>query len=196
MSRTVPVLHEIEVNITRLLGASLTLLAKTSLFLHQPLPPVSMTELCEAIYVLEGQNRALILNGALGGEVMLVMQRNAGRITQLAVLVRVIQHLERACELLSDEERALVVRLLGPSADSVFLLGTRLLAALLETPLPAPLPHEKFTWELVMVDGAFQVAREELTRTAVFSRSGRRYARATLWALQVARDAFLIVGSR
>lgn len=196
MPQTVPVLYEIEVNIARLLGASLTLLASTTLFVHQPLPPVSAPDLIEAVHSLEGQNRALILDGSLGEEVMLTMKRNADRILQIGVLGRVSQHIERSMELLADEERVAVTRLLGPAADAVFLLGTRLLGVLLETPRTQSVALDAFHWELMMVDGAFQAGRDELSQTRVLGSRGRRTARSLLWALQVARDAFLIVGSR
>lgn len=196
MPQTVPVLYEIEINITRLLGASLTLLADTALFVRQPLPVVSPEELADAVRDLEGRNRSLVLDGSLGEDVMLTMQRNATRILQLGVLGRVRQHLQRSMELLSEEERLVIIRLLGPAADSIFLLGTRLLAALIEPPVAEPIRLDTFTWEMLMVDGAFQIAREELTRNRALGREGRRAARATLWALQVARDAFLVIGSR
>ena len=196
MPQTVPILYEIEVNITRLLGASLTVLADTALFVRQPLPSISPEAFADSVRALEGRNRSLVLDGSLGEDVMLIMQRNATRILQLGVLVRVRQHLERSMELLPDEERVVIIRLLGPAADSIFLLGTRLLAALIEPPISDPIRLDVFTWETLMVDGTFQIAREELTRNRSLGREGRRAARATLWALQVARDAFLVIGSR
>ncbi|WP_394796209.1 hypothetical protein [Armatimonas sp.] len=196
MQQTAPVLHEIEVNVTRLLGAGLTLMAQTPFFVHQPLPSVSMEEFADALNDLEGRNRSIILDASLGEDALLAMHRNATRITQLGVLRRVVRHLERSVALLSEGERILVVRFLGPSADSIFLLGTRILAYLLNQDSEEKLPIEHFTWELLMVDGALQAAQEEIHTTRQLGSNGRRYARATLWSFQVARDALLIIGSR
>jgi hypothetical protein len=195
MTQTIPVLNEIEVNITRLLGAVLTLMAKTPFFMKQPLPEVSNEEFVEAVSRVEGQNCALILNGSFPEAMMLVMQRNMGRITQLGVLRRVVSHLERSATLLSPEEQVLVVRFLGPAADAIFLLGMRILAYLLDPQQTETITAETFPWELLMVEGALKAAQEEIAATRTLSPSGRRYARATLWAFLVARDAMLTVGS-
>lgn len=196
MPQTVPALYEIEVNITRLLGASLSLLAHTALFLPQPVPEISLEELAEATQALEGHNRALILDATLDSEAMLAMQRNATRITHLAVLWRVAHHIERSGELLPEAEFKQILHILGPTADALFLLGTRIVALLLEAPYPERFPLEAFHWDLILVDGAFRAAHDALAQNRTLSRSGRRHARASLWALQVMRDALLIVASR
>ena len=196
MTKTIPVLYEIEVNITRLLGAALTLLAGTPLFTKQSLPEVTTEAYFEAVYRVEGQNRALILNSSLSEDVMLVMQRNTLRVMQLAVLGRIAQHLERSRDLLAPEECVLVTQFLGPAADSVFLLGTRILEYLLNPKKTESLTVAHLPWEQVMVDGALQAARAEIAATRTLSPLARRYSRSTLWAFQVACDAMLIVGSR
>jgi hypothetical protein len=196
MTKTIPVLHEIEVNITRLLGAALTLLAGTPLFMKQSLPEVTPEAFFEAVYLVEGQNRALILNSALPEGAMLVMQRNTQRVMQLAVLGRVAQHLERSSDLLAPEECAIVAQFLGPVADSVFLLGTRILEYLLNPEKTESLTLAQLPWEQVMVEGGLQAARAEIAATRTLSPLARRYSRSTLWAFQVACDAMLTVGSR
>jgi hypothetical protein len=196
MPQTAPVLHEIEVNIARLLGAALTLMAQTPFFLHQPLPTVSAEEFTEALSGLEVRNHSVVLNASLGEGALKIMQHNASRITQLRVLWRVVGHLALSKELLQDAERERVVGLLGPTADAIFLLGTRILSYRMEQDSPEVPLMEYLTWELLMVEGTLQSAQEQLGITQQLSRDGRRYTRATLWAFQVARDALLIVGSR
>ena len=196
MPQTVPALNEIEVNITRLLGAALTLMARTPLFLQPFLPEVSLDEYQEALGILEAQNRSLILNASLPAESMLEMQRNSSRITQLSVLSRIVRHLERSTELLAPGERALVIRFLGPAADAIFLLGTRILSHLLDPAKTETLTTEMLPWELMMVDGALKSAQGEIAATTTLSPMGRRCARSALWSFLIARDALLTVGSR
>lgn len=196
MQQTAPVLHEIEASIARLLGAGLTLMAQTPFFNHPPLPELSTEEFADALVLLEGRNRSIILDASLGEDALMTMHRNASRITQLGVLRRVVRHLDRSVGFLLDGERAIVVRFLGPTADSIQLLGTRILEHLQDRKRTDKLLLEHFTWELLMVDGALQAAQDEIRATRQLSSNGRRYARATLWSFQVMRDALLIIGSR
>jgi hypothetical protein len=196
MNQTASILHELEGNLTRLLGAALALMAKTPFFMQPSLPAVSLAEFTEAVGRVEGQNRALILNGTFANETMHVMHNNIARITQLGVLGRVVKHLECSTFVLIPEEQALVVRFLGPASDSLFILGTRIVSSLLDPSiLPTNSAERPFSWEQLMVDGALQSAREEIAATGTLSRTARRYARSTLWMFQVARDAMLTAGN-
>ena len=190
---THPALMDVEDNLIRLLGAGLALMARTSFFLDKSVPYITYPRFSEATVELEAHNRALFLDPTVTDAMTILVKRNMPRISQISVIGRVGLHLERLDLLVSNAvEREWIINCLGPSADSIFLLGTRAMNLLRETDSTKPLrAEESLHWELLMVQGSLQAAREEFNRTGVLSRGGRRYVRATLWSFQVAQDALM-----
>lgn len=190
---THPALVSMEENLVRLLGAGLALIAQTPFFLDQTAPRITYAKFTEAAVELEARNRALFLDPTVTEEMTALVRRNMTLISQVSVIGRIGLHLERLDLLVENPvERRWIVSCLGPSADSVFLLGTRIVTLLNEADSLQALPAaEALHWEILMVEGSLQAALEELEQTGVLSRTGRRYTRATLWAFQVARDSLL-----
>lgn len=190
-----PTLVEVERSLVRLLAASMTLMARSSFFVDESLPSMTFPQLMEATAELESRNIALFLDPTLSEAMNQTVRQNMERICHVSVVGRVGLHMQRLEVLVGNAtEQRWIVSCLGPSADALFMMGTRILNALtcpgLESPEAA---KEALHWESIMLEGSLHAAKEEIHQTGVLSRPGRRYAKATLWAFQVARDALLAV---
>lgn len=192
---THPALMDVEDNLVRLLGAAMALMGCTPFFLDQSGPKITYAKFAEAAVELEARNRALFLDATVTDRLAHLVKTNMVRISQISVVGRVGLHLERLELLVSNEvERKWIVQCLGPSADSIFLLGTRIVNLLQDAEQASAAPlSEILQWELLMVDGSLHAALEEFHHAGVLSRTGRRYVQATIWAFQVARDALVAV---
>lgn len=190
-----PTLVEVERSLTRLLAASLTLMARSSFFVEETLPTLTFTQLAEATAELESRNIALFMDSTLTENMHQTVRQNMARISHVSVVGRVGLHMQRLEALVHNHtEQRWIVSCFGPSADALFLMGTRILNALTSPELETPeFAQEALHWESIMLEGTLQSAQAEIHQTGVLSRPGRRYAKATLWAFQVARDALIAV---